>query len=295
MTKPFERPSWAYTMAASLEEFQEVLRDETVIDVEKLRDWAVHGIPQEARGEVWKYILQVAEPDQSRDAEHTRVVNKEYGMCDTDSPEFGRLVTFEVARYRPQEALFRDAETQRVFRNVLCAYLNSHDVFQFSSQFVHFCGPIIAALKMKQPKPLVEADVYSLLCRVLALAERAAMVRRLGKFMSLFRTFLPDLYQHFEDEELDPHEWAMRWMQNLLARELRLDCLLPLWDTYFAQDDGFDLHPYVCLAILSKFKEDLEELEHSELHAYLQGLPPMDMNEIIINADNFKQISNGLI
>ncbi len=33
-------------------------------------------------------------------------------------------------------------------------------------------------------------------------------------------------------------------------------------------------------AILDKCKEDLEELEHSELHVYLQGLPPMDMNEV---------------
>ncbi len=34
-------------MAASTEEYEEILRDETAVDVEKLREWATHGIPQE--------------------------------------------------------------------------------------------------------------------------------------------------------------------------------------------------------------------------------------------------------
>ena len=57
---------------------------QSLVDVSKLRDWAVHGVPQEVRkrfvdkeirdidilhhlqvrGEVWKYLLRVADPDQ---------------------------------------------------------------------------------------------------------------------------------------------------------------------------------------------------------------------------------------
>jgi hypothetical protein len=44
-----------------------------------------------------------------------------------------------------------------------------------------------------------------------------------------------------------PNEWAYSWMKNLLANELPLECVLRLWDTYFAGADGFDLHMYVCI------------------------------------------------
>lgn len=288
-------------MAASLAEYQEVLRDESLVDVSKLRDWAVHGVPQEVRGEVWKYLLRVADPDLSREAERQQQMERDYALYEKENQEFGRLVKFEVEKYRPQEELFRDPETRRMFRNVIASYLNQHDQ-QFAPQMVYFCGPLIAALKMRQARPLAmqphcsDAELYAMFRRLMILADKAGPLRkRVGKFMSLFRSLLPDLYQHFEDEELDASEWAVSWLQYFLSRELRLDCLLPLWDAYFAQDDCFDLHPFVCLALLDKCKEDLEELEHSELHAYMLCLPPVDVNEILVNADNFKAIAEGII
>ena len=135
-------------------------------------------------------------------------------------------------------------------------------------------------------------------CRLMSLSDKKNEIfqgKRVGKFMSLFRSLLPDLYQHFDDEELDTNDWAVSWLQHLLSRELQLDCLLRLWDAYLGVDDDFNIHPYVCLAILDKCKEDLEELEHSELLTYVRCLPPLDMNEILVNADNFKHIADGLM
>ena len=40
----------------------------------------------------------------------------------------------------------------------------------------------------------------------------------------LFMTFLPDLYRHFEDEEVDIKGFSKAWFQSLLAKELPLDC-----------------------------------------------------------------------
>lgn len=56
-----------------------------------------------------------------------------------------------------------------------------------------------------------------------------------------------------------PNEWAYSWLKFFLANEvfissklqlnfkLPLDCLLRLWDAYFAENDGLDLHIYVCI------------------------------------------------
>lgn len=70
------------------------------------------------------------------------------------------------------------------------------------------------------------------------------------------------------------------YAQFLLAKELPMDCVLRLWDTYFSCAEGLGLHLYTMLAILVNFHEELIELEHSELKGFLQHLPEMDMDQV---------------
>jgi len=88
-------------------------------------------------------------------------------------------------------------------------------------------------------------------------------------------------FNHFEEEEVDPSSWAADWLFRLLSKELSLPCLLRLWDTYFSEPEGLELHPYVCLAVLKFFSDQLDDLEHSEILAFVRCLPAMDMDEVM--------------
>ena len=66
----------------------------------------------------------------------------------------------------------------------------------------------------------------------------------------------------------------------MLASNLSLIDVIRLWDTYFSSDEGFELHIYVCLAILITHTEELLELEYSELIHFLKYLPNMDMDQV---------------
>ena len=79
---------------------------------------------------------------------------------------------------------------------------------------------------------------------------------------------------------MDPSSWAADWLFRLLSKELSLPCLLRLWDTYFSEPEGLELHPYVCLAVLKFFSDQLDDLEHSEILAFVRCLPSMDMDEV---------------
>lgn len=48
--------------------------------------------------------------------------------------------------------------------------------------------------------------------------------QRLANFLMLFRILVPDLYNHFEDEEVDFRDWALSWFEFFLSRELPLEC-----------------------------------------------------------------------
>jgi len=54
-------------------------------------------------------------------------------------------------------------------------------------------------------------------------------------------------YSYFEEEEIDANAWIPSWLRFLLARELHLNSVLRLWDTYFSCQESLELHTYVCL------------------------------------------------
>ncbi|MBN3322284.1 TB22B protein, partial [Atractosteus spatula] len=84
-----------------------------------------------------------------------------------------------------------------------------------------------------------------------------------------------DVHNHFRKYEVEYLQFAFRWMNNLLMRELPLRCTIRLWDTYQAEAEGFShFHLYVCAAFLIKWrKEILSMVDFQGLLMLLQNLP----------------------
>uniref|UniRef100_A0A671KSB9 Rab-GAP TBC domain-containing protein n=1 Tax=Sinocyclocheilus anshuiensis TaxID=1608454 RepID=A0A671KSB9_9TELE len=85
------------------------------------------------------------------------------------------------------------------------------------------------------------------------------------------------VHRHMQQYEVEYLQFAFRWMNNLLMRELPLRCTIRLWDTYQAEPEGFShFHLYVCAAFLVRWrKEILEEKDFQGLMIMLQNLPTM--------------------
>ncbi|XP_035676115.1 TBC1 domain family member 22B-like isoform X6 [Branchiostoma floridae] len=83
------------------------------------------------------------------------------------------------------------------------------------------------------------------------------------------------LHAHLEAHMVEYLQFAFRWMNNLLMRELPLRCTIRLWDTYLAEPQGFStFHLYVCAAFLIKWRKDLlRERDFQGLMLHLQNLP----------------------
>jgi hypothetical protein len=52
-------------------------------------------------------------------------------------------------------------------------------------------------------------------------------------YFSIFNIyFLEPLYKHLKNQHIEFLQFAFRWMNNLLMRELPVRCTIRLWDTY---------------------------------------------------------------
>ena len=62
---------------------------------------------------------------------------------------------------------------------------------------------------------------------------------------------------------MDFIQFAFRWMNCLLMREVSLKNTIRMWDTYFSEGaEGFsDFHLYVCAAFLVKWSDRVKKME----------------------------------
>jgi len=278
-------------MAATIEQFRELLDAEDSVDMLILTNIAKHGIPPKVRGEVWKYLLSVSKPDKSEEMKHERRQQQEYREIDkTHSADLKNSIRHQINRIYPKNSFFHQEAVQLEIKNVISADANyntatRHIDIDFTRGILSLLGPIVSNLKN-------ESEVFWCFEAFMKKLEHHfaedSLQDQLSRFMMYFQSVHPELFNYFEEEELLPNDWAMSWLKYVLSHELPFECVLRLWDTYFANPDGFDLHIYVCIAILRNCTEELMELDLSELKGFLRHLPCMDMDEIISQAYNIR-------
>ncbi|UIZ24137.1 hypothetical protein KXD40_008130 [Peronospora effusa] len=134
---------------------------------------------------------------------------------------------------------------------------------------------------------IVEADSYWCLTKLLDDIQdhytfaQPGLQRMVQRMEDLVHRCDAELFEHIvERESVQFVQFAFRWMNCLLMRELPLDGIVRIWDTYMCEDSGFEsFHVYVCAAILMTFGETLKMLEFQDLVLFLQRLPTKDWVE----------------
>ncbi|KAF9113027.1 hypothetical protein BGX27_002333 [Mortierella sp. AM989] len=273
------------SMSITVEEYEEVLNAEVWVEINKLRDYASHGISREVRGDVWLYLLGIQEADRSKEVSARKQKLLDYEQIDKEPNEMTKRVRGEISRYLRKTNIESSRNIPRIFEDVISAYCNHNHRVEYYPAMVNLCAPFIYSVKR-------ECDAFLCFEKMINTLDdyfsNRSINESVASFMTLFRTCIPELYSYFEEEEVDIKDWAASALQFVLSRELSLENLMRLWDTYFALPDWIDLHPYFCLAVLKHLKEGLEELEQSEIRTMLMRLPNLEMDQIINEAFNLR-------
>mmetsp|Transcript_9563 Transcript_9563/g.19565 ORF Transcript_9563/g.19565 Transcript_9563/m.19565 type:complete len:421 (-) Transcript_9563:1509-2771(-) len=261
----------------------EWLDSDTTVDLEKLQSIAASGLPEQFRGQVWSYLLgfkdAVSVPDGTASPRH-QVEYETSRMTVNLDDELARRVRGEVRR---KAAKWGGDIDPTIYCRIICthAMMGLGDADPSPSTLVSLALPIVHVFR-------VEWEAYfayaALLHRHKDLLSQEGLSKAVANFITMARSHLPEMMEQLETEEVDLNHWVRSWLQALLVKQLPIECTLRLWDTYFATEDGLELHPYVCLAILDVLQEDIMELESVEAMGFLDNLPPLDIDQVITKA-----------
>ena len=88
------------------------------------------------------------------------------------------------------------------------------------------------------------------------------------------------LFEHLDKENTLFIQFAFRWMNCLLMRELPLHLIVRMWDTYLSEGDRFaNFHIYVCVAFLIHWSEQLRQLDFQQIMLFIQNIPTSNWDD----------------
>ena len=311
--------------ATKLKRFEEVLEADP-ISLEKLRGLCWNGIPVKLRPISWRLLTGYLPASKVRQTETLERKRKEYflfvdKLFDTATDfnqETYRQIKIDIPRTKPLIPLFQKPEIQGMFERILYIWAIRHPASGYVQGINDLVVPFftvflseVNGFKYVEDVEVsnfsishlqnIEADSFWCLTKLLDGIQdnytfaQPGIQNKVSLLKDLMKRIDFELHQHLETHQVEYLQFAFRWMNNLLMREIPLQCSIRLWDTYQAEPDGFsNFHLYVCAAFLKYWSRQLkEEKDFQGLLLKLQNLPTYhwrdnEINQILAQAYELK-------
>ncbi|XP_017706240.1 PREDICTED: TBC1 domain family member 22A isoform X3 [Rhinopithecus bieti] len=291
--------------ASRLDKFKQLLAGPNT-DLEELRKLSWSGIPKPVRPMTWKLLSGYLPANVDRRPATLQRKQKEYfafiehyydSRNDEVHQDTYRQIHIDIPRMSP-EALILQPKVTEIFERILFIWAIRHPASGYvqgindlvTPFFVVFICEYIEAEEVDTvdvsgvPAEVlrnIEADTYWCMSKLLDGIQdnytfaQPGIQMKVKMLEELVSRIDEQVHRHLDQHEVRYLQFAFRWMNNLLMREVPLRCTIRLWDTYQSEPEGFShFHLYVCAAFLVRWrKEILEEKDFQELLLFLQNLP----------------------
>ncbi|KAF5767992.1 putative Rab-GTPase-TBC domain-containing protein [Helianthus annuus] len=295
------------TDTARLMKFTKVLGGTTVI-LDKLRELAWSGVPPYLRPNVWRLLLGYAPPNSDRREgvlrrkriEYFDCVAQYYDISDNERTDeeitMLRQIAVDCPRTVPDVTFFQQAAVQKSLERILYTWAIRHPASGYVQGINDLATPFLVVFLSEHlegsidnwsiadldPAKIsdVEADCYWCLSKLLDGMQdhytfaQPGIQRLVFKLKELVRRIDEPVAKHIDEQGLEFLQFAFRWFNCLLIREIPFHLVTRLWDTYLAEGDALpDFLVYIFASFLLTWSDKLLKLDFQEMVMFLQHLP----------------------
>uniref|UniRef100_A0A2K5X8E3 TBC1 domain family member 22B n=1 Tax=Macaca fascicularis TaxID=9541 RepID=A0A2K5X8E3_MACFA len=279
-----------------LEKFRQLLSSHNT-DLDELRKCSWPGVPREVRPVTWRLLANytLAWGTRVRLRLNNKKKNK-LAFVFLDMPSLFQI-HIDIPRTNPLIPLFQQPLVQEIFERILFIWAIRHPASGYVQGINDLVTPFFVVFLSEYVEEdvenfdvtnlsqdmlrSIEADSFWCMSKLLDGIQdnytfaQPGIQKKVKALEELVSRIDEQVHNHFRRYEVEYLQFAFRWMNNLLMRELPLRCTIRLWDTYQSEPEGFShFHLYVCAAFLIKWrKEILDEEDFQGLLMLLQNLP----------------------
>ncbi|KAH7848665.1 hypothetical protein Vadar_005899 [Vaccinium darrowii] len=302
------------TDSARIMKITKALSGPTVI-LDKLRELAWSGVPPYLRPTVWRLLLGYAPTNSDRREGVLRRKRLEYLDCVAqyyDIPDIERTdeeitmlrqISIDCPRTVPDVTFFQQAVVQKSLERILYTWAIRHPASGYVQGINDLATPFLVVFLSEflegsvedwttldlPPEKIsnIEADCYWCLSKLLDGMQdhytfaQPGIQRLVFKLKELVRRIDEPVSRHIEEQGLEFLQFAFRWSNCLLIREIPFHLVTRLWDTYLAEGDALpDFLVYIFASFLLTWSDKLQKLDFQEMVMFLQHLPTENWNHV---------------
>ncbi|KIM45301.1 hypothetical protein M413DRAFT_441983 [Hebeloma cylindrosporum] len=282
------------------------------VNIGELRKLAWAGIPRDLRPMAWQLLLgYLPLPTPLRSTTLTRKRGEYQSMVELAfargreglDQQIWHQIEIDVPRTRPGVRLWMHEATQRSLERILYVWAIRHPASGYVQGINDLVTPFfqvfLSAYIDSEPEDFdphllptnalsaVEADSFWCLSRLLDgiqdnyIFAQPGIQRSVRRMAELVARIDAPLFAHLESQNVEFMQFAFRWMNCLLMREISVQNTIRMWDTYLAEGpDAFSqFHLYVCSAFLVRWSEKLRKMDFQGIIMFLQSLPTQDWGD----------------
>ncbi|KAJ3359200.1 GTPase-activating protein [Allomyces javanicus] len=277
------------------------------VDMANLKKLCWAGIPTEFRALCWQLLMGYLPPTADRrDAtlarkrkEYADTVEQNFGTEEPADKALMHQIHIDVLRTLPSP-LYGHERIQRALERVLYCWAIRHPasgyvqgINDLLTPFVSvFLGPHLDA-KYTNVDTLsedtlanAEADAFWCLTKLIDGIQdnytfaQPGIQKQVARLKDLVGRIDAPLAAHLAQEGIEFIQFAFRWMNCLLMREVKHPITIRMWDTYLSEDgDLNDFHVYVCAAFLVKWSKELRTMSFPDIMLFLQSPPTAEWGD----------------
>lgn len=283
----------------------------------QLRARAWKGVACSLRPDIWRVLLgyAVGQPQQReralerKRAQYRRLTEIYYDEKGTgrtlEENAIWRQIHIDIPRTNPDIDLYQNAHVQLFYQRVLYLWAIKHPATGYVQGMNDLLTPFFIAFLLEtmgghyrfeswdltllaDPAATIdiEADCYWCFDKLMAnihdhyTVDQRGLLNLIDRLDLLMQRSDPPFYAFLKENDLGLVQFAFRWMNCLLIRELPIPLIIRMWDTYLAEEDGFNtFHIFVCYALLRRFKDEVMTKTFPDNLLFLQQLPTRSWTE----------------
>ncbi|CAO3680342.1 unnamed protein product [Umbelopsis ramanniana] len=282
------------------------------IDLAALRELSWSGIPADFRPMAWQILLGYLPCNSDRRVATLARKRKEYedgmtaayarGTAGLDQTLWHQI-HIDIPRTNPGIPLYQSEATQMCLERILYLWSIRHPasgyvqgINDLVTPFFHvFLSMYIddeaetydVSLLPKEVLSVIEADSFWCLSKLLDGIQdnytfaQPGIQRQIATLKELTCRIDAPLAMHLQNEGIEFIQFAFRWINCLLMREISLRNTVRMWDTYLAEgSEGFsEFHVYVCASFLATWSVQLKQMDFQDIMIFLQQVPTSNWKE----------------